>query len=157
MGLAFWRRKKGAANAAPKRATRSSIPNDDEAGGRGDPTAALRIRARRRLIGAAAQVIHLARGTGLQAREIAAGNRQVENAVLDAVEINPVLRRIALAPAGIKRLRRDPAIDELDRFQCLAFGEAADELPQARLRDPRNRVVGVPVEPSLQNQPGGIE
>jgi DedD protein len=57
MGLAFWRRKKGAANAAPKRATRSSIPNDDEAGGRGDPTAALRIRARRRLIGAAALLL----------------------------------------------------------------------------------------------------
>jgi DedD protein len=57
MGLAFWRRKKGAANAAPKRATRSPIPNDDDAGDRGDPTAALRIRARRRLIGAAALLL----------------------------------------------------------------------------------------------------
>jgi DedD protein len=57
MGLAFWRRKKGAADAAPKRATRTPIPNDDEAGGRGDPTAALRIRARRRLIGAAALLL----------------------------------------------------------------------------------------------------
>lgn len=57
MGLAFWRRKKGAADAAPKRATRSTVPNDDESGGRGDPTAALRIRARRRLIGAAALLL----------------------------------------------------------------------------------------------------
>jgi len=57
MGFAFWRRKKGAADAAPKRATRSPIPNDDESGGRGDPTAALRIRARRRLIGAAALLL----------------------------------------------------------------------------------------------------
>lgn len=57
MGLAFWRRKKGAVEAAPKRATRSSIPDDDETAGRGDPTAALRIRARRRLIGAAALLL----------------------------------------------------------------------------------------------------
>jgi DedD protein len=57
MGLAFWRRKKGAADAAPRRNVRSAGPGEDESGGRADDAAALRIRARRRLIGAAALLL----------------------------------------------------------------------------------------------------
>src|SRR5512134_304881 len=57
MGLAFWRRKKGAADAAPRRNGRPSNPNDDDSGGRADEATALRIRARRRLIGAAALLL----------------------------------------------------------------------------------------------------
>lgn len=57
MGLAFWRRRKGAADAAPRRNSRSPIPSDDDSGGRADEATALRIRARRRLIGAAALLL----------------------------------------------------------------------------------------------------
>lgn len=53
MSLAFWRRKHAAVDAAP----RSSRSTADDDTGRADPTAALRIRARRRLIGAAALLL----------------------------------------------------------------------------------------------------
>ena len=53
MSLAFWRRKHAAVDAAP----RSSRSTADDDAGRADPTAALRGRARRRLIGAAALLL----------------------------------------------------------------------------------------------------
>lgn len=55
MGLAFWRSKKRAANAAAKPATRPSLSDDDV-----DPAAALRARARHRLIGASALLLAVA-------------------------------------------------------------------------------------------------
>lgn len=60
MGLAFWRSKKRAANAAGKPATRSSVPQDDDVDPRLDPAAGLRTRARHRLIGAAALLLAVA-------------------------------------------------------------------------------------------------
>ena len=60
MGLAFWRSKKRAANAAGKPATRSSVPQDDDVDPRLDPAAGLRARARHRLIGAAALLLAVA-------------------------------------------------------------------------------------------------
>jgi len=54
MGLAFWRRKSKADDAASPRSARAA-PADDDAGR--DPTATLRARARRRLIGAAALLL----------------------------------------------------------------------------------------------------
>lgn len=55
MSLAFWRRKKTAADATGSRSPRHAVPDDDSA--RADPTLALRARARRRLIGAAALLL----------------------------------------------------------------------------------------------------
>jgi len=60
MGLAFWRSKKRAANAAGKPATRSSLSQDDDVDPRLDPAAGLRARARHRLIGAAALLLAVA-------------------------------------------------------------------------------------------------
>lgn len=54
MALAFWRRKPKVDDAAPPRTSRSA-PAEDDAGR--DPTATLRARARRRLIGAAALLL----------------------------------------------------------------------------------------------------
>jgi len=54
MALAFWRRKTKVDDAAPPRTSRSA-PAEDDAGR--DPTATLRARARRRLIGAAALLL----------------------------------------------------------------------------------------------------
>jgi DedD protein len=56
MGLAFWRSKKRAANAAGKPATRPQPSQDDDV----DPAAGLRARARHRLIGAAALLLAVA-------------------------------------------------------------------------------------------------
>lgn len=56
MSLAFWRRKNTAPDASELRSTRTAGP-DDDSGARVDPTAALRARARRRLIGAAALLL----------------------------------------------------------------------------------------------------
>ena len=55
MSLAFWRRKKTAADATGPRSSRKAVSDDDAA--RTDPTLALRARARRRLIGAAALLL----------------------------------------------------------------------------------------------------
>ncbi len=60
MGLAFWRSKKRTGNAPAKPATRAPLPADDETDSRGDPAAALRTRARHRLIGAAALLLAVA-------------------------------------------------------------------------------------------------
>ncbi|MGB2816952.1 MAG: SPOR domain-containing protein [Burkholderiaceae bacterium] len=60
MGLAFWRSKKRAANAAAKPATRPSQSQDDDADPRLDPAAGMRARARHRLIGAAALLLAVA-------------------------------------------------------------------------------------------------
>lgn len=60
MGLAFWRSKKRAANAAAKPATRPSQSQDDDVDPRLDPAAAVRARARHRLIGAAALLLAVA-------------------------------------------------------------------------------------------------
>jgi DedD protein len=60
MGLAFWRSKKRTGNAAAKPATRSPLPPDDDGDSRSDPAAALRARARHRLIGAAALLLAVA-------------------------------------------------------------------------------------------------
>lgn len=60
MGLAFWRSKKRAGNAAAKPATRPSLPQDDDVDARLDPAAGLRARARYRLIGAAALLLAVA-------------------------------------------------------------------------------------------------
>jgi DedD protein len=60
MGLAFWRSKKRAANAAAKPATRPSQSQDDDVDPRLDPAAGLRARARHRLIGAAALLLAVA-------------------------------------------------------------------------------------------------
>jgi DedD protein len=56
MSLAFWRRKKIATAGSSSRSPRSAS-SDDDSGVRADPTAALRVRARRRLIGAAALLL----------------------------------------------------------------------------------------------------
>lgn len=56
MPLAFWRRKNSAGAGTSSRSSRS-VPSDDESGARSDPSAALRVRARRRLIGAAALLL----------------------------------------------------------------------------------------------------
>ena len=56
MGLAFWRSKKRAANAAGKPATRPQQTQDDDL----DPAAGVRARARHRLIGAAALLLAVA-------------------------------------------------------------------------------------------------
>src|SRR5258706_7334353 len=82
------------------------------------------------------------------------GNHVQESA---AVEIDPVLQRVALAPAGIEGVCGYPPVEELERLQRLALGEPGDEFAQARSRDARSRIVGLPVEPSLQGQPGRIE
>jgi DedD protein len=55
MSLAFWRRKKTPPDAPGSGPTRTTA--DGEEPGRNDPTAALRARARRRLIGAAALLL----------------------------------------------------------------------------------------------------
>jgi DedD protein len=55
MFLAFWRRKKTAADATSPRSSRKAVSDDDSA--RADPAPALRARARRRLIGAAALLL----------------------------------------------------------------------------------------------------
>jgi len=60
MGLAFWRSRKRAANAAAKPATRPSQSQDDDVDPRLDPAAGLRARARHRLIGAAALLLAVA-------------------------------------------------------------------------------------------------
>jgi DedD protein len=60
MGLAFWRSKKRAANAAAKPATRPSHSQDDDVDPRLDPAAGMRARARHRLIGAAALLLAVA-------------------------------------------------------------------------------------------------
>jgi DedD protein len=60
MGLAFWRSKKRAANAAAKPASRPSPSQDDDVDPRLDPAAGLRARARHRLIGAAALLLAVA-------------------------------------------------------------------------------------------------
>lgn len=59
MGLAFWRSKKRAGNAAAKPATRPPTPSDDD-DPRVDPAASLRARARHRLIGASALLLAVA-------------------------------------------------------------------------------------------------
>ncbi len=56
MSLAFWRRKNTAPDATELRSTRTAA-SDDDSGARADPTAPLRARARRRLIGAAALLL----------------------------------------------------------------------------------------------------
>lgn len=58
MGWRFWRRADAEARDASPSARRGG--SGDDHGGRGDPTAALRIRARRRLIGAAALLLAVA-------------------------------------------------------------------------------------------------
>jgi DedD protein len=60
MGLAFWRSKKRAADAAAKPATRPALSTDDDADPRLDSAAGLRARARHRLIGAAALLLAVA-------------------------------------------------------------------------------------------------
>jgi DedD protein len=55
MSLAFWRRKNTTPDAAGSGSSRTNFEGDDPA--RTDPTAALRTRARRRLIGAAALLL----------------------------------------------------------------------------------------------------
>jgi DedD protein len=64
MYLAFWRRKSGSANAARKRSPQSAspapAPGEDDGSGRADDTGAVRVRARRRLIGAAALLLAMA-------------------------------------------------------------------------------------------------
>lgn len=55
--MAFWRRKDNAANAPTKRASSRSA---DEAAGRSEPADIVRVRARRRLIGAAALLLTVA-------------------------------------------------------------------------------------------------
>lgn len=59
MGWRFWRRADAPARDAVPSARRGSAGNDGDAG-RADPTVALRIRARRRLIGAAALLLAVA-------------------------------------------------------------------------------------------------
>lgn len=58
MGWRFWRRVDAQARDPSPSAGRGGL--GDDSGGRGDPTAALRIRARRRLIGAAALLLAVA-------------------------------------------------------------------------------------------------
>lgn len=58
MGWRFWRRVDAEARDPSPSARRGG--SGDDHGGRGDPTAALRIRARRRLIGAAALLLAVA-------------------------------------------------------------------------------------------------
>lgn len=58
MGWRFWRRVDAEARDASPSARRGGSGDDN--GGRGDPTTALRIRARRRLIGAAALLLAVA-------------------------------------------------------------------------------------------------
>jgi len=70
MNLAFWRRRRDSAGAAPKRssaraATNAGSPStapgeDNDAGDRSVDASALRVRARRRLIGAAALLLTVA-------------------------------------------------------------------------------------------------
>ena len=60
MGLAFWRSKKRAGNTAAKPTNRAPLPSDDDTDPRGDAAAALRARARHRLIGAAALLLAVA-------------------------------------------------------------------------------------------------
>jgi DedD protein len=60
MGWAFWRSKKRAGNAVAKPATRTPLPSDDDSDPRNDAAAALRTRARHRLIGAAALLLAVA-------------------------------------------------------------------------------------------------
>lgn len=55
MSLAFWRRKNTSPDAPGPRSPRTNAGGEDS--GRADPTAALRARARRRLIGAAALLL----------------------------------------------------------------------------------------------------
>lgn len=59
MGWRFWRRADAPARDAAPTARRASAGDDGEAA-RADPTAALRVRARRRLIGAAALLLAVA-------------------------------------------------------------------------------------------------
>ena len=60
MGLAFWRLKKRTGNAAAKPGTRTLRSADDDTDARLEPAAALRARARHRLIGAAALLLAVA-------------------------------------------------------------------------------------------------
>jgi DedD protein len=60
MGLAFWRIKKRTGNAAAKPATRTPNSASDDTDARLEPAAALRARARHRLIGAAALLLAVA-------------------------------------------------------------------------------------------------
>jgi DedD protein len=64
MNLAFWRRKSGRADAAPKRspqgASLAPAAGEDDTSGRADDASAVRVRARRRLIGAAALLLAVA-------------------------------------------------------------------------------------------------
>jgi DedD protein len=59
MGWAFWRREDSDPRDAAPPARRANALDEGE-GGRADPTAALRVRARRRLIGAAALLLAVA-------------------------------------------------------------------------------------------------
>jgi DedD protein len=60
MDFAFWRRNKRLPDVAKNSATRSSTAIESDAIGRAEPAAALRARARRRFIGAAALLLTVA-------------------------------------------------------------------------------------------------
>jgi DedD protein len=60
MDFAFWRRNKRLPGVAKHAATRSPTSTEPDALGRAEPAAALRARARRRLIGAAALLLAVA-------------------------------------------------------------------------------------------------
>jgi DedD protein len=155
MGLAFWRSKKRAANAAAKPATRPALPSEDDVEPRVDPAATLRARARHRLIGAAALLLAVAIVVPML---LDPAPRVVsENIPIDIPsERTPFTPRLALPAAPPTDAPAPPAPKPEPKAAPEAKAEPKAEAPAAkvegkagaRVEPPAAKVEPKPVKPS---------